>query len=128
MLNMLQLLLVASLWLYFLVPPLLCGNLRCYYQPILKNGETAELILTQCPPNQLCHTADGHYGNLSALSARGCSAKRFCGRQRRYIFMGTAYTLSYACCDRSYCNSGVAAKPLYVIVTLMAVAAISGGS
>ncbi|GLD69560.1 protein Bouncer-like protein [Lates japonicus] len=80
MLNMLQLLHVAVLWFYLLIPSLLCDNLLCYYSPILEREKTFELIVTECPPNELCFKADGHYGNHSALSARGCMAKKDCSQ------------------------------------------------
>ncbi|XP_077939019.1 protein Bouncer [Gasterosteus aculeatus] len=121
--NMSQLLHLSALWFYLLVPPLLCDNRFCYYSPILEKGKMFKLIVTECPPNELCFKADGRYGNHSALSARGCMAKKDCSQVHSITLKGTAYTMSYSCCDSPYCNSclGLSANLLFITVTLMTV-------
>lgn len=127
-LNMLQLLHVAVLWFYLLIPSLLCDNLLCYYSPILEREKKFELIVTECPPDELCFKADGRYGNHSALSARGCMAKKDCSQVHNIRIKGTVYVMSYACCDRPYCNSCpvVTARLLSITVTLVTVAVMAG--
>ncbi|XP_029290071.1 protein Bouncer isoform X2 [Cottoperca gobio] len=124
--NMLQLLQVAVLWLYLLLPSLLCDNLRCYYSPILEKDKKFEFIVTECPPDELCFKGEGRYGNYSALSARGCMPKRDCSQVHKIRIRGTLYTMSYGCCDWPFCNSCITAKPLYVTMTLVAVAVMAG--
>ncbi|XP_068458531.1 protein Bouncer [Clinocottus analis] len=125
---MLQLLHVAVPCFYLLLPSVLCDNLFCYYSPILEGTTTLELIVTECPPHELCFKADGRYGNYSALSARGCMLKRDCSREHDLNLKGTVYTMSYSCCESSYCNScpGATAQSLYVTVTLMTVSVMTG--
>ncbi|XP_042268188.1 protein Bouncer-like isoform X1 [Thunnus maccoyii] len=124
--NMLQLLHIAVLW-FHLLPSLLCDNLRCYYSPVLEKEISFELIVTECPPDELCFKADGRYGNYSALSARGCMAEKDCSQVHRLRLKGIIYTMSYACCDWPYCNSclNVTAK-LAITVALVTVAVIAG--
>ncbi|XP_059191676.1 protein Bouncer-like isoform X2 [Centropristis striata] len=126
--NMSQLLQVVVLWLYLLLPSLLCDNLRCYYSPILEKEKKFEFIVTECPPEELCFKADGRYGNHSALSARGCMAKRDCSQVHSLRLKGTVYTMSYSCCDKPYCNScpGVTSTSLYITATLLTVAVTAG--
>ncbi|KAM7396917.1 hypothetical protein PAMP_019922 [Pampus punctatissimus] len=123
---MLQLLHVSVLWFY-LLPSLLCKNLLCFYSPILEKERTFKLIVTECPPGELCFKADGRYGNHSALSARGCMAEKDCSQVHRFRIKGTIYTTTYACCDWPYCNScpSVIAK-LSITVALVPVAVIVG--
>ncbi|XP_044048732.1 protein Bouncer isoform X2 [Siniperca chuatsi] len=125
--NMLQLLRVAVLWFYFLIPSLLCDNLLCYYSPILEKEKTYKLIVTECPPDELCFKAEGCYGNHSTLSARGCMDEKDCSRVHSLRLKGTIYTMSYDCCDWPYCNSspGVTTKSLYITVTLVTVAVMT---
>ncbi len=125
--NMLHFLRVAVLWLYFLLPSLLCDNLLCYFSPIMEKESTFELIVTECPPDELCFKADGRYGNYSALSARGCMAKKECSQVHSLRFKGTIYSMSYGCCDRPYCNfcPTVTAESLYITFTLLTVAVIT---
>ncbi|XP_045892419.1 protein Bouncer isoform X3 [Micropterus dolomieu] len=127
-LNMLQLLRVAVLWFYLLLPSLLCDNLLCYYSPILEKEKTFELIVTECPPDEVCFKADGQYGNHSALSARGCMSTRECSQVHRIRLKGTVYTMTYSCCHSPYCNSGlcITAKSFYIIITLVTVAVMTG--
>ncbi|XP_037306731.2 protein Bouncer [Pungitius pungitius] len=124
--NMSQLLHFAALWFY-LLPPLLCDNRFCYYSPILEKEKTFKLIVTECPPDELCFKAEGRYGNHSALSARGCMAKKDCSQVHGITLKGTVYTMSYSCCDSPYCNAGLglAANSLFITVTLGTVAAMT---
>ncbi|XP_073327929.1 protein Bouncer [Pagrus major] len=126
--NMLQLLRVAVLLVYLLLPSLLCDNLLCYYSPILEHEITFELIVTECPPDELCFKADGRYGNHSALSARGCVPKKVCGQVKSLRLKGTVYTMTFNCCDSPYCNScpGLDAKSLLITVTLVTVSVMTG--
>ncbi|XP_039987894.1 protein Bouncer isoform X2 [Xiphias gladius] len=127
-LSMLQPLHVSVLWFSLLLPSLLCDHLLCHYSPILANDDTFELIVTECPPDELCFKADGRYGNHSALSARGCMAEKDCSQVRNISLKGTVYIMTYACCDRPYCNSCllVAANLLSITVTLVTVAVTAG--
>ncbi|XP_041794611.1 protein Bouncer-like [Chelmon rostratus] len=126
--NTLQLLRVAVLWFYLFLPSLLCDNLLCYFSPILEKEKTVELIVTECPPDELCFKADGRYGNHSALSARGCMAKKDCSQVHSIRLKGTIYSMSYSCCDRPYCNScpGVTARSFYFTITLLTVGVMVG--
>ncbi|TDH09483.1 hypothetical protein EPR50_G00087300 [Perca flavescens] len=125
--NMLQLLHVAVLWFYLLLPSMLCDNLHCYYSYIQEKEGTVELIVTECPPDELCFKANGRYGNHSILSARGCMVEEDCSQVHSLTFKGTIYKMSYDCCDWPYCNSclGVTPKSLYFTVTLVIVAAMA---
>lgn len=122
---MLQLLRVAVLW-FSVLPSLLCDNLHCYYRPITE--KTSELIVTECPPDELCFKVVGHYGNHSALSARGCMAAGNCSQVHSILLKGTIYNMSYGCCDWSYCNSypEVTAKLISIIGALLTVAMMTG--
>ncbi|XP_029008689.1 protein Bouncer [Betta splendens] len=121
-------LLFAAAWCVCLLPSLLCGNLLCFYRPLTEKEKAFQPTLTECPPNELCFTADGRYGNHSALSAQGCVAAGDCSRVLSTRFKGTAYATRYACCDWSYCNScpGAAAASLSITVTLTTVALMGG--
>ena len=129
---MFQLLHVSVLWsLLLFLPSALCDNLRCYYSPNLETHEEFELVVTECPPDELCFKADGRFGNYSGLSARGCMAKR--GTASRCTSSATGesvYTMSYACCDRPYCNSCtvLTAGLLSITLTLVSVAVAVGSS
>lgn len=126
--NPLQLLLVALLCLHLLPPWTLCDNLRCYYSPILEKETPFELIVTECPPDELCFKGDGRYGNYSALTARGCMAEADCSQVHPLRIRGVDYSMSFDCCDWPYCNScpGVSAGPIYVAATFFTVAAMAG--
>ncbi|KAM9754720.1 protein Bouncer-like [Menidia menidia] len=119
--SVLRLLQVVA-WLCPLLPPLLCENLLCFYSPILEIEKTFELIVTECPPNEVCFKAAGRYGNYTALSARGCLLEERCSRQYSLRLKGTAYAMSYSCCDRPYCNAGSPLRPLYPTVMFAAIA------
>lgn len=125
--NMVQLLHTAVLC-FHLLPSLLCDDLVCFYRPILEKDKVFETIMTECPPGELCFKAVGHYGNHSALSASGCVAEKDCRRAQSIRFKGAVYTMSYACCDWSYCNScpGFTATSLSITLTLLTVALMAG--
>uniref|UniRef100_UPI0037E8CE3B protein Bouncer n=1 Tax=Semicossyphus pulcher TaxID=241346 RepID=UPI0037E8CE3B len=127
-LNIFQILRPALLWFYLFLPSLLCDNLLCYYSPVLEKDKAFELIVTECPPDELCYMGDGRYGNHSALSARGCMAKKDCGQVHKIRLKGAVYSMSYSCCEGPYCNScaSVAATSLYITATLMTVAVMAG--
>lgn len=124
---MLRLLHIAVLW-FAVLPLLLCDNLHCFYSPITEKEKTSEFILTECPPDELCFKADGRYGNYSALSARGCIVAGNCSQVHSIRLKGTIYSMSYGCCDWSYCNSHpeVTAKLISIIVALLTVAMMTG--
>ncbi|XP_074534142.1 protein Bouncer [Halichoeres trimaculatus] len=117
--------LLILLWLY--LPSLLGDNLRCYYSPVLNKKSKFKLVETECPPNELCYKAEGRYGNHSALSARGCMAKKDCSQVHKIRNRGTIYTMSYSCCNEPYCNSclRVEAISLYITAALMTVAVMA---
>lgn len=125
---MLQLLHVSVLWFYLLLPSLLCDNLLCYYTPIVERGSRVDFIVTECPPSEVCYKADGRYGNHSALSTRGCMPQKDCSQVLKIRIKGTVYTMSFACCDKPYCNSclAVTANLLSITVTLAIVAVMAG--
>uniref|UniRef100_A0AAZ1Y266 UPAR/Ly6 domain-containing protein n=2 Tax=Oreochromis aureus TaxID=47969 RepID=A0AAZ1Y266_OREAU len=122
-LSMLKILHIAGLWLYFLLPSVLCDNLPCFYSPMLEKDKTPEFVVTECPPSKVCFKADGRYGNHSVLSARGCVAKKDCSQKQKVHFKGTTYTVSYSCCDQPYCNSclNITLEPLCLTLTLVTV-------
>uniref|UniRef100_A0A8D3AE34 UPAR/Ly6 domain-containing protein n=1 Tax=Scophthalmus maximus TaxID=52904 RepID=A0A8D3AE34_SCOMX len=107
------------------VPARTLDSLLCLYCPL-----KVELIVTECPPDELCFKADGRYGNHSALAARGCMAKKDCSQVHKLRFRGTVYTMSYACCDGPYCNSCplVTAGLLAITLTLITVAVMAAMS
>uniref|UniRef100_A0A665UGU4 UPAR/Ly6 domain-containing protein n=1 Tax=Echeneis naucrates TaxID=173247 RepID=A0A665UGU4_ECHNA len=125
---MLQLLHASVLCFYLLLPSLRCDSLLCYFSPILEKEEPFELILTECPPHELCFKADGRYGNHSALSARGCMAAKDCSQLHKVRFKGTVYTMSYDCCDKPHCNSclTITANLLAITLTVVTAAVIAG--
>lgn len=123
--NMLQLLHAALLWFYFLLPPLLCDSLLCYYSPVLEKEKIFELIVTECPPNEMCFKAVGRYGNYTALTTRGCMLEDDCSHEDSIRLKGTVYRMSYSCCGWPYCNSSPTVEPFYIIVTLVAVTVCS---
>lgn len=124
---MLQLLRVALLWLFLLLPSLLCDNLLCYFSPLLEKEVSFEFIATECPPGDLCFKADGRFGNHSALSGRGCMAREDCSQTHSIRYKGSVFVMSYSCCDSPYCNScpGVAAHPFCIAAALLTAALIS---
>ncbi|KAJ8269104.1 hypothetical protein COCON_G00117110 [Conger conger] len=89
-----------------LLPALHCENLLCYYCPLLSTSRACDLVLTECPPQELCVTGRGHYGGRVALSTRGCMSERDCGLEHTILYRGTNFTMTYSCCDWHYCNSG----------------------
>ncbi|XP_037833974.1 protein Bouncer-like [Kryptolebias marmoratus] len=121
-LNLLQLLQVAVLC-FLCLPVLRCENLLCYFSPILeKNKEkTFELIVTECPPKEVCFKGLGRYGNYTALTARGCMPEERCSRMSNIRVRGTVHTMTYSCCDWQFCNSCSALKPFCIAVILVAV-------
>uniref|UniRef100_A0A3P9M7Z7 Protein Bouncer n=1 Tax=Oryzias latipes TaxID=8090 RepID=A0A3P9M7Z7_ORYLA len=86
---------------------------------------TFELVVTECPPNEMCFKGLGRYGNYTALSARGCMLEKDCSQVHSLRLLGTVYTMSYSCCDWPYCNRGVALEPLTAMLVGAAVVACS---
>ncbi|XP_061679702.1 protein Bouncer isoform X1 [Syngnathoides biaculeatus] len=125
--TMWQLLQVATFFFY-LVPSGLCGNLRCFFRPILEKDYKLDPIVTECPPEEVCFKAEGRFGNFSALSAKGCLPKSVCSLEHDLSYKGVMYKMRYACCDRPYCNSctGLVANTFVVTVTLVTVAVMVG--
>ncbi|KAJ3596821.1 hypothetical protein NHX12_003221 [Muraenolepis orangiensis] len=102
--------LLLRLWL--LPRPLLADNLRCFYSPLMEREleDQFQLVVTECPPGELCFNGEGRYGNLSLLSVRGCMAPDGgCGGSRDVRFKGTEYVLSFTCCSQPHCNAAPAA-------------------
>ncbi|XP_011474270.2 protein Bouncer isoform X1 [Oryzias latipes] len=120
-----QLFHAALLWLCLPLPLLLCENLHCYYSPVLEKEITFELVVTECPPNEMCFKGLGRYGNYTALSARGCMLEKDCSQVHSLRLLGTVYTMSYSCCDWPYCNRAVALEPLTAMLVAAAVVACS---
>lgn len=125
-LKMLQLRCAAVLCFLFL-PLLRCENLLCYFSPILeiKKEKTFELIVTECPPKEVCFRGLGRYGNHTSLSARGCMLEERCSRRVNIRLKGTTHLMTYSCCDWQFCNSCSALKPF--TVALVAVVVMVGG-
>ncbi|XP_062316720.1 protein Bouncer [Osmerus eperlanus] len=113
------------LFLCLMMPAVPGANLLCFYSYITPRNRSVELILSECPPTKLCFTADGRYGNYSALIARGCMWKADCSKVHPLVLRGTRFTMQYACCDYNYCNSGprVTAYSFPLILTLLLVSA-----
>lgn len=116
--------------LCFLFLPLLrCKNLLCYFSPVLdiKKELTFELIVTECPPKEVCFKGLGRYGNYTSLSARGCMLEERCSHRVNIRIKGTTHIMTYSCCDWQFCNSCSALKPFCVTVVLVAgVVLVSG--
>ncbi|KAK2842450.1 hypothetical protein Q5P01_012650 [Channa striata] len=124
---MLHFLLVAVLC-FNLPPLLLCQNLLCVFSPILLKEQTIPFVSTECTTDEVCFIADGRYGNHSTLSAKGCMAQKDCSQVRQVEFRGTAFSMSYACCDWPYCNAcpGITDTSLSTALTLMTAAWTAG--
>nr|XP_057932074.1 protein Bouncer [Doryrhamphus excisus] len=120
-------LLQATVFFLYIMPPLLCGNLRCFFTPLLEKEHKYEPVATECPPDEVCFKADGRYGNYSALKAMGCMPKKVCSQTREMSYKGVFYTMSYACCSRPYCNTCVGLKAAAFSVTLTFVAVVMIG-
>uniref|UniRef100_A0A8C6UGH2 UPAR/Ly6 domain-containing protein n=1 Tax=Neogobius melanostomus TaxID=47308 RepID=A0A8C6UGH2_9GOBI len=100
--------LVSVLLIYLMLPPLLCENLRCFYSPYTTQDTRRlfKVVVTECPPKQLCYKATGRYGNHSALTHHGCMLLKDCNKFKMITVSGAIYNTSYSCCDRAYCNTG----------------------
>ncbi|XP_029991458.1 protein Bouncer [Sphaeramia orbicularis] len=114
---------VSVLWIYLLLPSLLCENLLCYYSPVLEKeleGTLFEPILTECPPEEVCYKAEGLYGNFSALLARGCMPRRECGQVDKVRVKGVIYTMHRTCCDSPHCNicTGITVTSALLFITV----------
>ncbi|XP_008310643.1 uncharacterized protein LOC103380434 isoform X2 [Cynoglossus semilaevis] len=123
-LTMSQFLQLSVLCLH-LLPSVLCDNLRCYYSPIMEKQKSFKPIVTECPPDELCFRADGRFGNHSALSARGCMAKKDCSQVHKLRFKGSVYTMSYACCEGPYCNSCLVVRAYHLLLALTLVTVVA---
>ncbi|XP_077424605.1 protein Bouncer-like isoform X2 [Vanacampus margaritifer] len=108
-----QLLYVAAFF-FFLVPSVLCGNLRCHFRPVLGKDEIIPPLETGCLPDEVCYKAVGRYGTSIVLTASGCMPKTDCGLERDHSFKGVFYKMSYTCCNGPFCNADhhVPAVPL----------------
>ncbi|XP_077453651.1 protein Bouncer-like [Stigmatopora argus] len=116
-------LLHAAMFIFCLMPVTVCGKLHCLFRPLLENDYKFEPIVTECPPGEVCFKVEARYGNYSALSGSGCLPKTVCGQERPLTYKGAVYTMSYACCQRPYCNAcvGLVANAI-ITVTLVTVA------
>ena len=114
---------VALLLCVWLLPaPLRCDTLRCFYSPVqFREQEVdSELVVTECPPSELCFKGVGHYGNYSALTFRGCMEKESCSGTGVIRLKGTEYVLSYTCCPWPYCNAAPPTAPARGLVLTVA--------
>ncbi|XP_057693307.1 protein Bouncer [Corythoichthys intestinalis] len=120
-------LLHSTIFIFYLMPAVVCGNLRCLFRPILENEYRFEPIATECPPDEVCFKAEARYGNYSVLSASGCLPRIVCRKERHLSFKGVVYIMSYACCERPYCNTcvGLVAN-VFITVTLVTVSMMVG--
>lgn len=112
------------LWLSLLLPSLLCDGLLCYFSPLLEKEVPFDFVVTECPPEELCFEAEGRYGNHSVLTGRGCMAREECGRSHSIRYKGSAFHMSYSCCEAAYCNScpAAAAQTLCIAAALLTAA------
>lgn len=126
--NVPRLLPILVLCFHLLLRQTLCDNLQCYYSPILEREMPFEPIEVQCPPDELCFTGDGRYGNHSVLSARGCMMEADCSQVLRLRIRGVAYNMTFHCCYWAYCNSSpkLSAKLFAPMVTFSIIAVMVG--
>lgn len=87
------------------LPGLHCGNLHCFYCPIQLSNKPCKHVFTECLPGQQCFTANGHYGDYSGVSIKGCIPEDKCPKKGNQLIYGTNMSLSYHCCIYNYCNS-----------------------
>lgn len=95
-------------------------NLRCYYLPYTTN-ETEDIfkvVVTECPPEEVCYSAKGRYGMIDGLIHKGCMRLEKCDSEKMITVKGVVYNTSYSCCDWSHCNTGtcVAANLVMTLV------------
>ncbi|XP_051726744.1 protein Bouncer-like [Ctenopharyngodon idella] len=112
-----------------LQPGVLCENLMCYFCPLTSFNKTCKHTLSECPPQQLCFTADGRFGWASLLFSKGCMTRSDCARSKTSVVRGNNVTFTYSCCSRNYCNSSGrgAGDPALLTVTAIAVSVFAAG-
>ncbi|KAM9807713.1 protein Bouncer [Neosynchiropus ocellatus] len=112
---------VTLLWLYLLAPSVRCKNLRCFFTPIAETHKKNDFVRTECPPDEVCFKAIGRYGKFEGLSGRGCLAAKDCGRADQFKYRGVEYTMTFDCCEWSYCNScvGLTAGTFSIFLVLL---------
>ncbi|XP_061891623.1 protein Bouncer [Entelurus aequoreus] len=112
---------------FYLVPCLLCGNLRCFYRPILEKEVKYGHVVTECRPDEVCFKAEGRFGNYSALSASGCMPRKNCRWNHELPYKGVVFTISYKCCNRLYCNAcvGLKANTFSIALTLATIVVVA---
>lgn len=112
-----------------LQPGVLCENLMCYFCPLTSFNKTCKHTLSECPPQQLCFTADGRFGWASLLFSKGCMTRSDCARPKTSVVRGNNVTFTYSCCSRNYCNSSGrgAGDPALLTVTAIAVSVFAAG-
>ncbi|XP_020790982.1 protein Bouncer [Boleophthalmus pectinirostris] len=112
---------ISLLWLYLMLPALLCKNLHCYFSPYLTAEEqgTFKLVVTECPPKEVCYKAQGRYGTHNGLVHRGCMLLEKCGQVKKISLRGAIYNTSYSCCDWSHCNSGTGITTNFVTLFII---------
>lgn len=104
------------------LPGLSCGKLLCYYCPMQLINKPCQHVLTECLPGQQCFTANGHYGDYSAVFIKGCMPEDKCLKKGDHIVYGTNISLTYHCCVYDYCNSGQHWTCNHVLLEMMVVA------
>lgn len=113
--------LFSVLLIYVMLPFLLCSNLRCYYSPYITNDtrKVFKLVVTECPPKQVCYKASAFYGEHDALTHHGCMLLNNCDQMKMISIKGATYNTSYSCCDWSYCNSGTGIKASFTLFVII---------
>ncbi|KAK7890902.1 hypothetical protein WMY93_022865 [Mugilogobius chulae] len=118
--------LISTLWLNLMLPSLLCENLRCFYSPYQTQEKQAtfKLVVTECPPKEVCYKAQGSFGTHNALTQRGCMLLEKCNHVAKVRLRGAIYNTSYSCCDWSYCNSSTGVTADFITLFITAVLAL----
>ncbi|XP_052008191.1 tetraspanin-33-like [Xyrauchen texanus] len=94
---------------------------KCYYCPLTAFNKTCKHVLSECPAQELCFTADGRFGRASVLFTKGCMTKSNCIRSNSSVIRGNNITFTYSCCDQDYCNSNQRCAYNHILLTVTAI-------
>uniref|UniRef100_A0AAV2KY76 UPAR/Ly6 domain-containing protein n=1 Tax=Knipowitschia caucasica TaxID=637954 RepID=A0AAV2KY76_KNICA len=117
---------MSLLWLYLLLPSLMCENMLCYYSPY-STKETQgmfKLVVTECPPKHVCYKAQGYYGAHATLTQRGCMLVESCSQGKKISLRGAIFNTTYSCCEWNYCNSSPSTSDTMIRVFISTAALI----
>ncbi|XP_056308478.1 protein Bouncer [Danio aesculapii] len=108
------------------VPVVFPQGLRCLFCPVTALNGSCVPVVTECPVQELCYTADGRFGRSSVLFRKGCMLRTDCSRSRHEIIRGNNISFSFSCCGGHYCNSQPRAEPGgRLLLLLLAAAALT---